>query len=89
MSPYTHRCSIGDVLDQHTKNETIAKLSKIQYNGHIKSQIDNVIKQLEMSKVNPQLQYMFKHYTDHYDSIRDRKFINTFPELKEFYENIL
>ncbi len=77
-----------DILDDDTKQLTIAKLSKIKYNGHIKSQIDNVIKQLELSKFDQQLQYKFKYYTDHYDSIRDKKFVDTFPELTEFYENI-
>ena len=78
-----------DVFDDETKLKAIVKLSNICYNGHIKSQIDNVIKQLKSSMTNTQLQKQFKRHTDYYDSIRNRKFVETFPELKEFYENIL
>jgi hypothetical protein len=42
-----------------------------------------------MSAVDYKLQKQFKHHTDYYDKIRNKKFIETFPELKNFYENIL
>lgn len=77
-----------DIFDEVTKNKILAKLSKIQYNNHINSQIQNVIKQLESSSVNDSLRRQFKHHTEYYDSIRNKKFADAFPELKEFYENI-
>jgi MoaA/NifB/PqqE/SkfB family radical SAM enzyme len=78
-----------DIFDSKTKNNIIEKLSNRQYNNHIKPQIENVIKHLKSSTTNLNLQKQFKKHTDYYDSIRNKKFIDTFPELKEFYENIL
>ena len=78
-----------DIFDSETKNNIIEKLSNRQYNNHIKPQINNVIKHLKSSTVNLDLQKQFKKHTDYYDSIRNKNFIDTFPELKEFYENIL
>jgi hypothetical protein len=78
-----------DIFDNETKNNIIEKLSNRQYNIHIKTQIDNVIKHLKSSTINFNLQKQFKKHTDYYDSIRNKNFINTFPELEKFYENIL
>lgn len=78
-----------DIFDDKTKLASIEKLSNRQYNKHIKSQVDNVIRQLTSSVANADLQKQFKHHTDYYDSIRNRKFVETFPELGGFYENIL
>ena len=77
-----------DILDHDLKIKILEKLSKRKYNNYIDSQVNNVIKQVESSSTNIELQRQFKHYTDYYDSIRNRKFIDTFPELKEFYEDI-
>lgn len=77
-----------DIFDNDTKTEILDKLTKRSYNSRIGSQINNVIKQLESSTYNPNLRKQFKHHTDYYDSIRNRQFVNTFPELKKFYENI-
>jgi len=76
------------IFDDKTRMLAIEKLSDRQYNGHIKSQIENVIRHLKSSVVNVDLQKQFKHHTDYYDSIRNRKFVETFPELSGFYENI-
>jgi radical SAM protein with 4Fe4S-binding SPASM domain len=78
-----------DIFDLETKSNIIEKLSNRNYNNHIKSQIENVIRQLTVSTYNPRLQQQFKNRTDYYDTIRNKKFIDTFPELKDFYENIL
>ena len=78
-----------NVFDTQTIDTIINKLPSRQYNGHIKSQIENVIKHLKLSTVNVGLQKQFKNNTDHYDVIRNKKFVDTFPELKDFYENIL
>lgn len=77
-----------DVFDSDTRNKIVDKLLKRQYNNHIKSQINNVIKQLASATPDENLRRQFKQHTDHYDLIRNKKFIETFPELKEFYENI-
>jgi radical SAM protein with 4Fe4S-binding SPASM domain len=77
-----------DIFDNQTKISIIKKLSERNYNSYIKTQIDNVIRQLESSTANDDLRRQFKHTTDHYDSIRNRTVTDTFPELKDFYENI-
>jgi radical SAM protein with 4Fe4S-binding SPASM domain len=78
-----------DVFDTEVKEIIIDKLTQRQYNGHMKSQIENIVKHLRSSTFNITLQQQFKKQTDYYDSIRTKNFIDTFPELKEFYENIL
>ncbi len=78
-----------NIFDQDTKNKIIDKLSNRQYNSTVNSQIENVIKHLQLSTVDVNLQRQFKTHTDYYDDIRNKKFTDTFPELTEFYENIL
>lgn len=78
-----------NIFDQEMKLKIVDKLSKIQYNSNVRSQIDNVVKQLTLSSLDVSLQKQFKKHTEYYDRIRNRKFTDTFPELKEFYENIL
>lgn len=78
-----------DIFDTETKTEIIKKLSERNYNNSIRSRINNVIRHLESSTANDELRRQFKDHTDHFDSIRNKTFINTFPELSEFYENIL
>lgn len=77
-----------ELFDPELKEKIIDKLSNRQYNGHVKSQLENVIKHLRSTNYNPSLQKQFKRHTEYYDNIRNKKFISTFPELKEFYENI-
>ena len=78
-----------DIFDIETKASIIKKLSERNYKNNIKTRINNVIRQLESSTANDELRKQFKYHTDHFDSIRNKTFINTFPELSEFYENIL
>ncbi len=78
-----------NILDIDLKKIIIDKLSKRKYNNSLDIQIDNVIKHLQSSIVDQQLQKQFVKHTEYYDKIRNRRFIETFPELKEFYENIL
>lgn len=78
-----------DVFDDNMRKIVVDKLLNTSHVGHIKSQIENVIRQLESSNYNSTLFQQFKNYTEYYDSIRNRNFIETFPELKNFYENIL
>ena len=72
--------------------EKISRLAQIEIKDEkeiLANQIENVIKHLKSSTTNLNLQKQFKKHTDYYDSIRNKKFIDTFPELAEFYENIL
>ena len=54
----------------------------------IKNQIKNVVSQLDSSSVDEIAQHEFKENTEYYDTIRNKKFIDTFPELAEFYTSI-
>lgn len=78
-----------DIFDTETKTEIIKKLSERNYNKSIRSRINNVIRHLESSTANDELRRQFKDQTNHYDSIRNKQFTDIFPELKDFYENIL
>jgi len=78
-----------DIFDTETKTEIIKKLSERNYNNSIRSRINNVIRHLESSTSNDELRRQFKDQTNHYDSIRNKQFTDIFPELKDFYENIL
>jgi MoaA/NifB/PqqE/SkfB family radical SAM enzyme len=78
-----------DIFDIETKTEIIKKLSERNYNKSIRSRINNVIRHLESSTANDELRRQFKDQTNHYDSIRNKQFTDIFPELKDFYENIL
>ena len=78
-----------DIFDTETKTEIIKKLSERNYNNSIRSRINNVIRHLESSTANDELRRQFKDQTNHYDSIRNKQFTDIFPELKDFYENIL
>jgi len=69
------------------KIKTMDLLSDSNY-SMIKNQIKNVISQLDSSSVNEIAQQEFKENTEYYDTIRNKKFIDTFPELAEFYTNI-
>lgn len=77
-----------NVFDDNMKKLIINKLYLKKYKGNIKVQIENIIKLLNSSKFNLDLQKQFKYHTDYYDSIRQRNFVKTFPELKNFYESI-
>ena len=78
-----------NILNQDFKKIIIDKLSKTQYNSNnINTQIQNVINHLQSSTYDYNLQRQFKRHTEYYDSIRNKKFTETFTELKEFYENI-
>jgi len=77
-----------DIFDAETKTGIIKKLSERKYNNNTRSRINNVIRQLESSTTNDELRRQFKDQTDHYDTIRNKRFTDTFPELKDFYENI-
>jgi radical SAM protein with 4Fe4S-binding SPASM domain len=78
-----------NILDLEIKALIIEKLLSRQYTKNISREIESIIKQLSSSIFDANLQKQFKSHTDYYDTIRDKQFIQTFPELKKFYENIL
>jgi len=73
------------VLPSDLKDKTIDKLlsNKEKYNKHVKHEIEKVISQLKNSNYNVELAKQFKDNTLYYDKIRNRNFVDTFPELKE------
>lgn len=78
-----------DVFDDYYKNKIIDSLLNTKYPAHVKSQIDDIIKHIKNSKFDLNLQKQFKKNTEYYDKIRNKNFVETFPELKNFYEAIL
>lgn len=74
-----------NVLPSDLKDKTIDKLlsNKEKYNKHVKHEIEKVISQLKNSNYNVELAKQFKDNTLYYDKIRNRNFVDTFPELKE------
>ena len=47
----------------------------------IRSQLNGVLRYIDYSEYNPDSHIKFKSYTEHYDKIRNRDFLETFPEL--------
>jgi radical SAM protein with 4Fe4S-binding SPASM domain len=72
-----------DILDDAMKDKIIKKLSKCSYNKFLNHQINNVITYIKTSNYNLNLRTKFLKHTDYYDTIRNKRFTDTFPELKE------
>ena len=74
-----------NILTDSIKNNIVNKLqgSMMNYNRHIKREIQGVINNLQNSTYSKKLHEQFLKTTKHYDSIRQQKFAETFPELKE------
>ncbi len=90
-SPYFYNiinpaCYSADILDDQMKFQIVDKLSKVSYNSNINSQINKVITYIKNAKYNPSLREEFLNRTAHYDKIRNRNFVKTFPELFELYQ---
>jgi radical SAM protein with 4Fe4S-binding SPASM domain len=79
-------CYSANVLDDSIKYQIIDKLSNICYNENINLQIKKVITYIKNSKYNPKLRDEFLKRTAYYDKIRNRNFVETFPELFELYQ---
>lgn len=75
----------ADVIPDEKKSEIIAKLSDVKYTHAIDKEIAKVIIYLKSSKYNPQLRDQFVKTTMYYDKIRNRNFLDTFPEHKSLF----
>jgi hypothetical protein len=82
INPHYYSYSI---LNDDLKNKIIEKLSAVSYSPAIDNQINNVLSHLKNSIYNEELKNEFLNVTDHYDEIRNRHFVKTFPELAELY----
>jgi len=73
------------ILNNELKLTIIDKLSKAKFNAIIDNRIQYVISSLKNSTYNEQALQEFKKITTEYDLIRNRNFLETFPELKELF----
>jgi len=72
---------IPDELKTRIKNS----LSSVSISKNIDQKIQDMIKFLDSSTYDRNLHMEFIEQTKHYDAIRNRNFINTFPEISEMY----
>ncbi len=75
----------ADIIDDEFKKQIITKIKSKSYNKNIDKELNKIVMYLENSKYNEQLRKKFIEVTDHYDKIRNRNFIKTFPELQGLY----
>jgi hypothetical protein len=65
------------------KDKIIKKLRSKNYNEYINQQISAIIYALENSTYNPNLRKSFIDATQYYDKLRNKNFLETFPELNK------
>jgi radical SAM protein with 4Fe4S-binding SPASM domain len=75
----------ADVIPDNLKKIIINRLTNLNYNQSINNEIKKVIIYLQNSEYNSALREQFINTTTHYDKIRNRSFVNTFPELRELF----
>jgi hypothetical protein len=75
----------ANILPDNLKTIIINRLSDINYTTPINNEIQKVITYLKNSTYNPESREEFIKTTMHYDSIRNRDFLKTFPELESLY----
>jgi len=73
------------ILNNELKSTIINKLSTAKFNATIDNRIQYVISSLKNSSYDEQALQEFKKITTEYDLIRNRNFLETFPELKELF----
>jgi len=73
------------ILNDKLKSTIIDKLSKATFNRAVNTQIQNVILSLKKSKYDEQLLQEFRKITLEYDTLRNRNFLETFPELDSVF----
>jgi hypothetical protein len=75
----------ADVIPDDLKKIIMNKLNNLNYTQSINKEIQKVITYLQNSNYDPMLRKQFMNTTIHYDTIRNRSFVNTFPELRELF----
>ena len=60
-------------------------MSSVDYGKQINQQIQKVITYVKNSTYNPELKEQFLSSTFYFDNIRNRNFLETFPELNYLY----
>jgi hypothetical protein len=75
----------AEIINQDLKNQIIDKIRSKSYNKNIDKELNKIVMYLENSVYNEQLRKQFILITDHYDKIRNRNFLKTFPELQGLY----
>jgi radical SAM protein with 4Fe4S-binding SPASM domain len=82
INPHYYSTSI---IPDDLRESIIKKLENTRYTPSINRQLDNVISHLKNNDYSAELRLEFLNVTDHYDEIRNRHFVETFPELAELY----
>jgi radical SAM protein with 4Fe4S-binding SPASM domain len=80
INPYNYSYQI---FDDEMKDKIIKKLRSKNYNEYINQQISAIIYALENSTYNPNLRKSFIDATQYYDKLRNKNFLETFPELNK------
>jgi radical SAM protein with 4Fe4S-binding SPASM domain len=75
------------MLNNELKSTIINKLSKAKFSANIDKQLQNVILSLKNSTYNEPSLQEFKRVTADLDTIRNRNFLKTFPELKDSFQS--
>jgi hypothetical protein len=70
-----------DILNDEIKSQILIKLKASHFTDNIDKKISDVIARLVASQYNENLRQKFWIKTQYYDKIRNRNFIQTFPEL--------
>lgn len=79
-----HRYSF-QVLPDNFRKDLAKHLSSFDNNTYIKNEINGIINKLNNTVYNESLNQQFRIFNDRYDKIRNRNFIETFPELSSLY----
>lgn len=80
----------ADVIPDQLKLSMIEKIGTVinsqTLSNRVNSRLHNTISYLKTANYNLDLHRQFLKVTNHYDSIRNQNFVNTFPELKSMYD---
>jgi radical SAM protein with 4Fe4S-binding SPASM domain len=75
----------ANVLPDNLKTLIISRLTDLNYTPSINNEIQKVITYLKNSTYNSELHNRLIKENDYYDNIRNRNFLQTFPELESLY----
>lgn len=82
LNPHYYSAAI---IPNGLKNSIIKSLSHVRYTEKIDRELVKVISYLKNAVYDDALRLEFLDVTDHYDKIRNRNFVETFPEMAELY----